>query len=533
VDEGVVRGASPFPQSKGALVRDYGTAVAFVFLACLSASLLRSIDHRLSISLSFFFAAVALSAGYRGVGPGIAATLLSALIYDYFFLPPYGTLWVAGGDLGVLVLFVLVASLINLLSGRLWEGTRQADQRFQLVAREMAALNSITAAVSASLELPTALETLKRQLEQQLGAPGGCILLCEDEDRLRLAATWGAPEELCARVAALHPDELCGPPEPSPDGKAVGSPRLLSERELRSLGWREQRLTPLIANGKFEGVLCLFGDSNLSQAEDRRGFFEALGRQIGVLIQNARLFEQVSAAQKHLHHLSRQLVSVQEAERREIARELHDEIGQALTGLKLSLEMNARTLNGASGQPLRQALTLVNELMAHVQDLSLNLRPAMLDDLGLSPTLLWHFDRYTLSTGIRVHYEHSGIERRFPAEIETTAYRMIQEALTNVARHAGVSEATVRLWATPRSLCVQVTDFGRGFNRAAPARVGAGGLAGMEERITLLGGELAIESAPNAGTRLQAELPLPDVEAETGNDIVEIPYEPHNHRSGR
>jgi signal transduction histidine kinase len=285
----------------------------------------------------------------------------------------------------------------------------------------------------------------------------------------------------------------------------------VTERELNPLGWREQVCVPLLANGKFEGALFLFGFQNAGLAANRNDFCGTLGRQVGVLIQNARLYEQVRAGQAHLHQLSRQLVSVQEAERREIARELHDEVGQMLTGLKLSVEMSLRLPSEAAGALLRQALTLVNELMAHVQDLSLNLRPAMLDDLGLLPTLLWHFDRYSTSTGIQVHYEHSGIERRFPPEIETTAYRMIQEALTNVARHAGVPEVTVRLWTTQRTLCIQVTDQGGGFARPLPAaRAGAGGLAGMEERVTLLGGQLTIESTPGSGVRLLAELPLED-----------------------
>jgi len=144
-----------------------------------------------------------------------------------------------------------------------------------------------------------------------------------------------------------------------------------------------------------------------------------------------------------------------------------------------------------------------------VRDLSLALRPAMLDDLGLVPALLWHFERYTAQTNVRVTFKHSGLARRYQAVIETAAYRIVQEALTNVARHAGVREVTVRLWADTDALNVQIEDQGNGFDpEAALARGNTGGLAGMRERAILLGRHLIVESSPGTGTRVTAELPL-------------------------
>ncbi len=168
---------------------------------------------------------------------------------------------------------------------------------------------------------------------------------------------------------------------------------------------------------------------------------------------------------------------------------------------------------------LGEAQALVNELMALVRDLSLDLRPAMLDDLGLLPTLLWHFERYTAQTSVCVTFKHSGLEGRFAPEVETAAYRIVQEALTNVARHAGVSEVTVRLWADQDTLGVQIEDQGTGFDpEAALAASATTGLAGMRERAVLLGGQLTVESAPGAGTHVTAELPLghPVEEGEKG-----------------
>ncbi|MDM7999488.1 MAG: PAS domain S-box protein [Dehalococcoidia bacterium] len=214
-------------------------------------------------------------------------------------------------------------------------------------------------------------------------------------------------------------------------------------------------------------------------------------------------------AEDALRSLSRRLVEVQEMERRSIARELHDHIGQELTGLKLFLEMVSRLPPHQVKARLSEAQSSINELVARVQDLSLDLRPAMLDDLGLVPALLWHFERFTSQTGVRVAFKHRGIQRRFAPEIETAVYRIVQEGLTNVARHAGVTETKVRLLLNKGVLSVYIEDEGIGFDTdAAFARGTSSGLTGMHERATLLGGQFEIISAPGAGTLLVAKFPI-------------------------
>jgi signal transduction histidine kinase len=205
-------------------------------------------------------------------------------------------------------------------------------------------------------------------------------------------------------------------------------------------------------------------------------------------------------------------MEVQESERRNIALELHDEIGQLLTALKLTLEMGARVPVGEVGASLNQAQALVNDLMARVRKLSLDLRPAMLDDLGLLPALLWHLEHYTAQTQVRVNFKHSGLEkRRFAPDVETAAYRVVQEALTNIARHAQVEEATVRLSTHQHTLLIEVEDRGNGFDvESVLAASGTSGLAGMRERAVLMGGRLTVDSRPGIGTRLTAELSIAD-----------------------
>jgi signal transduction histidine kinase len=209
-----------------------------------------------------------------------------------------------------------------------------------------------------------------------------------------------------------------------------------------------------------------------------------------------------------LQFLSQRLLEVQEAERRYIARELHDEIGQLLTGLKLTFDMHLRSAANADMRRLHGAQTLIDELITRMRDLSLTLRPAMLEDLGLLPALLWHIERYTAQTKIQVSFEHTGLgRRRFEAALETAAFRLVQEALTNVARHAQVTSVMVRVWSGDDILGVQIEDHGRGFDpRALPQP--SSGIAGMCERALALGGQLSIESAPGSGACIRVEWPL-------------------------
>lgn len=205
-------------------------------------------------------------------------------------------------------------------------------------------------------------------------------------------------------------------------------------------------------------------------------------------------------AERDRSWLTRRFVELQEAERREVARDLHDDVGQLLTALKLSLEAG----HGMEAE----AMEIVRDLIARVRDLSMTLRPAMLDDLGLVPTLLWLVERYSGRTQVRVDLKFAGLDGRFPQALETTIFRIVQEALANVARHSGASQAQVELWADAERVGARIEDRGCGFDVAAALRGRTSGLAGMRERAERLGGLLTIESRPGAGARLSVELPL-------------------------
>ena len=233
---------------------------------------------------------------------------------------------------------------------------------------------------------------------------------------------------------------------------------------------------------------------------------EGLRREI---IERKRVEEELRNSREQLRNLAAYLQSVREEERTRIARELHDEIGQALTAIKLALERSIHEQPATTRDNLTQALVVANELIGRVRDLSLELRPAMLDDFGLLPALEWHFERYISQVDIKVDFKHAGLEgRRFQPEVETAAYRIVQEALTNVARHAKVDRVEVGVEADENMLRILVKDLGKGFDISSLPATRTGGLSGMRERAIMLGGRLVLDSAPGAGTLLTIELPL-------------------------
>ena len=228
-----------------------------------------------------------------------------------------------------------------------------------------------------------------------------------------------------------------------------------------------------------------------------------------VAVERKRAEERLREHAARLEAFSRRLVEVQEKERRQLARELHDESVQRLTTLQLALDASAEGTQEAVEVRRNEARALIAETLSRVRELSFDLRPAMLDHLGLVPALRWLVERYTTSTGVRVDFQQTGLEARLSPEVETAAYRIVQEALTNVARHAGVKEAAVRLWVGDSTLKVQIEDTGVGFDPETTLATGrTSGLTGMQERLLLLGGSLEIEAAPGSGTHLLAAIPL-------------------------
>jgi signal transduction histidine kinase len=225
-----------------------------------------------------------------------------------------------------------------------------------------------------------------------------------------------------------------------------------------------------------------------------------------------REMEHRRATQK-LQVLSHRLVEVQETERRQIARELHDEIGQSLTVAEMNLQAALRSPGTAAKERrLEESILAVEHVLEQVHDLSLNLRPSILDDLGLEPALRWYTHRQAALTGLQAEFKAASLENRLDLVIETECFRVAQEALTNVVRHAQARAVTVDLSRRNGHLHLRVLDDGVGFDVAAlrsEAVQGASlGLLSMEERTSLAGGGLEFNSAPGKGTEVHAWFPL-------------------------
>lgn len=226
-----------------------------------------------------------------------------------------------------------------------------------------------------------------------------------------------------------------------------------------------------------------------------------------------------------LQALSQQLLETQEAERRHIARELHDEIGQALTALKINLHAASTQVSAATG-PVQElfsdSLEITENLLAQVRDLSLDLRPSMLDDLGLEAALRWYTGRQAQRTGIRIEFRPPrGGTPRLATSVETACFRLVQEAITNVVRHASATNVLVEIVPSDGRLCVKVSDDGAGFDVEALSetarRGGSFGLVGMSERVQLAGGNVRVVSTAGSGTLVDANFPIPGLVASDGH----------------
>lgn len=205
---------------------------------------------------------------------------------------------------------------------------------------------------------------------------------------------------------------------------------------------------------------------------------------------------------------ARVLVEIQEEERRAIARELHDRLGQSLAVLKLLLGDAMNSPLDKARYTVGEAQSLVNEMMSLARELSLELRPKMLDDLGLLPALLYLFESYTARTHVSVKFEHYGLHKKFPPETGLAAYRIVKAALENVAGFAGVEEARVLAWSDRRVLSVRIEDRGHGFDPGVIPADRLCGINGMRGRALVAGGVFTISSVPGQGTVVTAELPL-------------------------
>jgi signal transduction histidine kinase len=295
-------------------------------------------------------------------------------------------------------------------------------------------------------------------------------------------------------------------------GKPVLIPDTHEEPDWMSLDgfiWVRSCLSvPLLVENKVIGFVNLFNDQPGYFTQQMGDRLVAFAAHAAVAIQNAWLFEQVQASTERLQSLSRRLVEVQENERLYISRELHDEAGQVLTSLLVDL----RLLEKNASQPdvilkiVAEMERSLNSVIENLHRMAMALRPASLDHVGLVAALRQHVDAMGEKHGIQAQFRSSGVIERLPANVETILYRTVQEALTNVVRHARATRVDVVLTVRDGKLVILVEDDGVGFDPSLISTEDHLGLFGIRERSEMIGATLVIESEPGKGTTIMMEV---------------------------
>ncbi len=366
-------------------------------------------------------------------------------------------------------------------------------------SRQLQSLNALGNALATETDPQRLLDLVVQQLRELLAARIVAVALPSGDDELRFAAVAGHDAadlvdrtmsrsgsksgQVLERRRSERVDSMIDDPEVDPEVS-------------RRLGVRTGLWVPLLAQGRVIGVIEIhdkdtpdgrFSDDDLRLAETFA----------------SRAAVAVDLSQRVARDALRRVVAAQELERRRLARELHDETGQALTSILLGLKPLEETL----GEPVAELRELVVGALQDVRRLAVELRPKVLDDFGLVPAVERLTESFAEQTGLRIEFRSTlPDEERLPSEIETALYRVVQESLTNIVKHARAGSVSVLLTPKPGAVAAVVEDDGVGFDPEQPGDDGVG-LLGMRERLGLLDGTLAIESGA-AGTTLVAEVPV-------------------------
>jgi signal transduction histidine kinase len=411
----------------------------------------------------------------------------------------YGNLYLTekeGGDFSdedeELVTLLAAQAAVALENARLYESATAWSQQLE-------SLNEVGAALVGELELNPLLELVVARLRELIGARLVAIALPSGEG-LRIAAADGAGADMLAAVSMLEADSKTA--RVMERGRSERIDSLLEDPEVnqevaRRLGASTGLYVPLRARERTIGVLI---------AHDK------VGRDRRFTSADLRLAEQfalrasiaVDLSRRVARDSLRRVVAGQEVERRRLARELHDETGQALTSILLGLRALEEANSDVEVDDLRE---LVVATLQDVRRLAVQLRPKALDDFGLVPALERLVQTFSESSGISVELEAQIGEERLPSDVETTVYRIVQEALTNVVKHAEASRVSILLVRRDSTVTAVVEDDGRGFDPESAGEDSLG-LEGMRERVELHGGRLTVETAPGSGTTLRVEVPL-------------------------
>src|SRR5436190_1053573 len=370
-------------------------------------------------------------------------------------------------------------------------------------SKQLESLNEVGNALATETDLDRLLDLVARRLRELLDARLVMVLLPAGADELRFAAVAGDQAELAGATITRSTSKSGRVLERGRSERAdsvVDDPDVDREA-MRLTGARTGLWVPLLVRGRSIGVLAahdkLDGDIRFTDADLRLAETFA-----------ARAALAVDLSERIARDSLRRVVEAQELERRRLARELHDETGQAFTSILLGLKaLEERMEDPGARAAVEELRGLVVSTLQDVRRLAVELRPSALDDFGLVAALERLTESFAQQTGIAVDFQTALADERLPAEVETALYRIVQESLTNVVKHARARRVSILLARKNGAVKAVVEDDGRGFDPAEETEDGFG-LVGMRERLALLGGRLEVESGRDAGTTIAAEVPV-------------------------
>ena len=418
-----------------------------------------------------------------------------------------------------------LSTAFNRMTGEL----AQAQGAMLLRQRELVALNAVANAVNVPAPLNETLDRSLRALLDSLDLSAGWVFLLDGEgahagdrasaEKVQLTSWIGLPRDIgerevevglrgCPCTAALR-DKKAIVVSPLPERCPMRAGKLRDERPISS-----HVTVPILSHDRVLGVLGAASGDAHAFGGDEVQLLEAVGQQLGVAVENARLWDDLRDKEQLRGQLLEQVLRAQEDERKRIARELHDDTGQAITSLMVGL----RAASDACETPLRPRFdalrTIAAQTLESVKRLARELRPPLLDDLGLPAALERYIAGYRSNFGLSADLQMTGFTggERLAPEIELALYRIIQEALTNIAKHAKATNISVVVERRAHSVIAIIEDDGCGFDVRTvldtPQQDGKLGLHGMRERAELLGGRLQLESTPGSGSSVFVKIPV-------------------------
>jgi signal transduction histidine kinase len=377
--------------------------------------------------------------------------------------------------------------------------------------RDLTTMNVIAETLNRSPDVRSALTGALDQIIDLMRLQSGWVLLQKD-GAFQLQAARNLPSELAANnLVAMEGDCRCL--QMLREGQLTHAVNLVNCMRLEKAGVARPRhaTIPIRSSSGVAGVmnLVLSGGRRLTSRELIT--LSLIGHEVGLAVDRARLFEEVRDKEERRGELLQKLITAYEDERRRIARGLHDEAGQSLTALILNLEMAEQTASPSDQARLARLRGIAEDTLTELRRVIYGLRPAILDDLGLAAAIRWYVRESVEPQGLHVAMTLPGLEIRLPSHVEIAVFRIVQETLTNVLKHANARQVTIDIAVQNGQVRVTISDDGHGFEPTTVRqnREGRGlGLLGMRERAELLGGRLDVTSRPGVGTRVDAMIPV-------------------------